>query len=131
MIESNDPPPDATPLEKRGHGTYHLAPAADWQRQQTNLCYVPERFEDEGFIHCTDSIEEVIAVGNRYYLSDPRPYVLLEIDCGSVAASIVYEDAGMQFPHIYGALELDAIRRILPVIRAEDGRFLSIGEQVG
>lgn len=120
------PLPGSVPLEKRGHTTYHLAPREHWIAQASNSSYLPERFEDEGFIHCTDTIEEVVAVGNRYYQSDTRPYVLLELDCERIAAPIVYEDAGKIFPHIYGALDVEAVRHVHPVSRDERGRFISI-----
>lgn len=126
MSDTRTPPNGATPLDKSGHTTFHLVPAAYWTEWKEQLDYLPERFDEEGFIHCTDSIEEVIAVGNRYYQSDARDYLLLEIDCGSVAAPIVYEDAGRIFPHIYGPLDVAAVRRVLQVEREPDGRFVSI-----
>ncbi len=54
-------------------------------------------------------------------------YLLLEIDCGAVTAPIVYEDAARIFPHVYGPLEIGAVRRVLEVNRDDAGRFLSIG----
>lgn len=121
------PPPTAFHLEKAGHTTFHLTPRDCWEAQSSNVAYVPERFADEGFIHCTDTIDEVVAVGNRYYQGDDRPYFLLEIDCGALAAPIVYEDQGHIFPHIYGPLDISAVRRVLAVNRDDQGRFLSIG----
>jgi len=120
------PPSDASPLAKSGHRTFHLVPSDLWNDQRAGGYYLPERFGEEGFIHCTDTIDEVIAVGNRYYSSDPRAYLLLEIDCERVAAPIVYEDAGRLFPHIYGPMETIAVRRVLPVVRDAEGRFLDI-----
>lgn len=120
------PPPSSVPIEKNSHITYHLTPREHWEAQAANSSYLPERFEDDGFIHCTDSIEEVIAVGNRYYQTDARHYLLLEIDCGSVTAPIVYEDPGKIFPHIYGPLEVEAVREVHRVAREVGGRFLSV-----
>jgi uncharacterized protein (DUF952 family) len=126
MSSSVQPPRTAVPLAKAGHTTYHLTPSEHWETQSPVATYEPERFTDEGFIHCTDSIEEVVAVGNRYYQDDKRPYLLLEIGCGAVAAPIVYEDAARIFPHVYGPLEVCAVRRVLEVNRDNGGRFLSI-----
>ena len=127
MSSSAQPPVTAVPVVKAGHTTYHLTPNEHWQTQSTRATYVPERFTDDGFIHCTDTIEEVVAVGNRYYQGDERQYLLLEIDCGAVTAPIVYEDAARNFPHVYGPLEISAVRRVLEVNRDDAGRFLSIG----
>jgi uncharacterized protein (DUF952 family) len=130
MSKYTEPPADASPLEKQGHVMLHLAPTDVWEQQRANPSYLPEQFAVDGFIHCTDSVEDVIAVGNRYYQSDPRPYVLLDIYCDRVAAPIVYEDGARIFPHIYGALETSAVARTRTVKRTEDGGFLSIGDQI-
>ena len=31
--------------------------------------------DDEGFIHCTDGADELVATANRHYREDPRPFV--------------------------------------------------------
>jgi len=120
------PHANAVLIEKEGHTTYHLVPKDQWEAQAATPSYLPEGFEDEGFIHCTDTIDEVIAVGNRHYQGDTRSFLLLAIECGSVAAPIVYEDSGQVFPHIYGPLEVGAVRRVHRVTRDREGRFLSV-----
>ena len=126
MSSSVEPPCSTVPLAKAPHTTYHLTPSEHWETQSSGTTYVPERFADEGFIHCTDTIEEVVAVGNRYYQADKRQYLLLEIDCGAVTAPTVYEDETQIFPHVYGPLEVSAVQRVLGVNRDTEGRFLSI-----
>lgn len=128
MTNQIQPPASAVALEKVAHLTLHLTPVDHWEQQHQSPEYLPEAFDVDGFIHCTDSEEEVIAVGNRYYQADPREYVLLDIDCGAVRAPIVYEDALQIFPHIYGPLEVPAIVRVRSVRREADGRFVSIGD---
>jgi len=52
--------------------------------------------------------------------------VLLEIDAGRVRAEIRYEncEGGQEdFPHIYGALNLDSVVRVLEFEPREDGSF--------
>lgn len=120
------PPEGSSPLDKQGHTTYHLTPADYWEAHREDGRYFPEGFEAEGFIHCTDTIEEVIAVGNRYYQADERPFVLLELDCERIAAPIVYEVPNRIFPHIYGALEVGSVRSVRSVERTPDGVFVSI-----
>lgn len=127
MSKGRRTPKGAVPMVKDGHRTYHLVPVSVWGERGGNRLYTPELFEHEGFIHCTDSKEELIAVGNRYYQADSRDYCVLEIDCARVGAPIVYEDAGLLFPHIYGSLETDAVRAVLSVVRQADGTFLAVG----
>ena len=107
--------------------SYHLVPAEVWESQMYGETYEPEHFADEGFIHCTDTIEELVAVGNRYYRSDAREFLVLAVDCDQVTSRIVYEDAARIFPHIYGPLNLDAVLSVQPVVRAANGTFLTMG----
>lgn len=104
--------------------TYHLVAAEYYRDCDRSEPYTPETFADDGFIHCTDGAENVATVGNAHYKDDQRMYVALVIDKEMVAASIVYEDEGRVFPHIYGALNRDAILEIVPMLRERGGGFL-------
>lgn len=126
MNQKQQPPGDVVRLDRSGHTTYHLTPRTVWQRQRGGISYAPEPFAEEGFIHCTDALDQLIAVGNRYYRTDSRPYVALAIACDRVGAPIVYEDPARWFPHIYGALDVDAVESVLQVVRDPDGTFLAI-----
>jgi len=44
-----------------------------------------------------------------------------------VSAPAIYEDDERNYPHIYGPMERDAVRRVRRVERAADGTFLAIG----
>ena len=110
-----------------GHRTFHLVPVEVWEAQAEEPEYLPEASQYDRFIHCTDSIEELLAVGNRYYLDDLRSYITLEIDCGQVKAPILYEDDAGRFPHIYGALNRAAVVGIRTVTRSGDGLFIAVG----
>ena len=48
--------------------------------------YTPERFAEEGFIHCTNGDERLIEVGNRYYTGDARPFLALLVDLGAAGS---------------------------------------------
>jgi uncharacterized protein (DUF952 family) len=108
--------------------TLHLVPEDVWRAQKDVSRYLSEGFPGEGFIHCTHGDDAVIEVGNRYYRDDPRPYLVLELDLERVAAPVIYEDGERRYPHIYGALERQAVRSIYRVERATDGTFISIGQ---
>jgi uncharacterized protein (DUF952 family) len=102
---------------------FHLVPGEYYRDTDASAPYVSQGFADEGFIHCTEGAENVAAVGNRYYRDDKRMYVALVIDKAAVQAEIRYEDAARIYPHIYGALNRDAIVRVVPVLRGPDGAF--------
>lgn len=120
-------PSEETSIHRAEHVTYHLVPNEVWESQKFNALYEPEGFAAEGFIHCTDTLEELIAVGNRYYRSDPRSFLVLAIDCEQLTASVIYEDPRRIFPHIYGLLNTDAVLAAQSVVRAPDGTFLTMG----
>lgn len=108
---------------------YHLVAAEYYRDSDRAQPYTPEPFAAEGFIHCTDGMDNVVDVGNRYYRGDQRMYVALVIDPTKVTPEIRYEDEAKIYPHIYGALNRDAIVDILPMLRGPDGTFLPAPRQ--
>ncbi len=127
MGENASAPSESASIHTAEHVTYHLVPEQIWETQMYETRYEPEGFADEGFIHCTDTIEELVAVGNRYYRADPRPFLVLAIDCELVQSRIVYEDDRRIFPHIYGTLNTDAVLSVQQVVRSSNGDFLTMG----
>jgi uncharacterized protein (DUF952 family) len=107
---------------------YHLAPEAWYRAQPPDAPYLPEAFGADGFVHLTHGLDEVLAAGNRYYLADVRPYLLLTVELDQLAADtpVRYDDPERRFPHAYGALDRAAIARVQRVERDADGRFTGI-----
>lgn len=104
--------------------TYHLVAQSLWESLDPNLEYLPGNFVDDGFIHCTDGEEEMARAANMFYQSNPGPHLYLYIDKLRVRAPIRYDDPERHYPHIYGALNRDAIIAIRPAPREGDGTFL-------
>lgn len=93
----------------------HLALPEDWA-----AAFAAGRYEtstrgrtlaEEGFIHCS-RIDQVETVANNFY-ADVDELVLLTIDTARVDAPIVYEPPAPgideTFPHLYGALPVEAV----------------------
>jgi uncharacterized protein (DUF952 family) len=106
--------------------TYHLTTTDQWDRQSGNEEYVPDAFAGEGFIHCTDGVQNLIDVGNRYYTGDLRTFVCLEIDLDLVKSPVRYEDVANIYPHIYGPLQTKSVVAVRSVKRTSDGEFVAI-----
>jgi uncharacterized protein (DUF952 family) len=113
----------------------HICERQDWDAAQENGFYASESLSECGFIHCSRS-EQVISVANEFY-SKQSGLVLLWIDPGKVNAKIRWEAAvglslaGNQppadvFPHIYGALNLDAVNSVSGFSPDGDGVFRSL-----
>lgn len=106
--------------------TYHLVPSAVWEQGKSAEWYQPEAYDADGFIHCTNGVDQLVDVANMFYVSDPRDFRVLILDVGKIASDVRYDDEGQLFPHIYGPLNTSAVLGELAVNRAEDGSFASI-----
>ncbi len=111
-----------------GATTLHLIPATVWDRSADLSSYTPETFAVDGFVHCTDGDDNLIAVGNRYYSADLRPFLALTITVERLTAPVRYDDPGGIFPHIYGPINRDAIVAKRTVTRDADGTFVAIAD---
>jgi uncharacterized protein (DUF952 family) len=107
---------------------YHLVPNDYWEAQPADRPYVPADFDRDGFIHCTRGEEQLAIVANRYYRNDRREWSVLVIDETAVSSEIKYELGadGVLYPHIYGALNREAVIEVRPMPREDDGTFRSV-----
>ena len=103
---------------------YHIATRNDWVSAQTSGRYAADSLASEGFIHCSTAAQ-VIATANRIFRGR-RDLVLLGIDSARVKPEIRYEnlEGGTQFfPHICGALAIDAVIAPHDFPPSADGSF--------
>jgi uncharacterized protein (DUF952 family) len=106
----------------------HLCQRQEWEKGLKAGAYRPPSLEKEGFIHC--SLEhQILPVANQFYRQVPD-LILLWIDQRLVRSEIVFErppeESDELFPHIYGALNLDAVVSVVDFPIQEDGYFHSI-----
>ena len=103
---------------------FHITKRGEWERAQREGSYQTPTLTSEGFIHCSRS-DQVIRTANSLFRGQAG-LVLLEIDTDQVGAEIRYEncEGGQElFPHIYGALDLGSVVRVLAFEPGEDGSF--------
>lgn len=110
--------------EATAHVTYHLVAAETWDALEPGADYEPASLAAEGFVHCTDGVAGLRASGDRYYRDDPRPFLVASIDLGRLGDDWRHDDEDRHFPHIYRSIPREAVVRIVPIPRAEDGSFL-------
>lgn len=101
----------------------HITQRQHWDEAQEVGIYRNDSLRSEGFIHCSTPLQ-VIKVANRFYAGQ-RGLVLLCIYGGLLQAPLRYEaiETGEQFPHLYGALNLNAVIRVLDFEPGTDGKF--------
>lgn len=101
----------------------HITSGQAWQAAQSAGAYRAPSLEREGFIHCSEA-HTVCKVANAWFRGE-QGLVLLCIDPTRVQAGVKYEGpyGGDYYPHIYGALNLDAVVRVVPFLPGIDGTF--------
>lgn len=111
---------------------FHVCAAADWAAAQAAGIYRQstrgQSLDEVGFIHCSFA-DQVERIGAFLYGDEPDGVVALVIDPKRVGVPVVVEnvDGGTElFPHIYGAIELEAVLDVLPG-QTGDGHFAVTG----
>lgn len=103
----------------------HCMKESTWNSVKDHAYYGKESIDACGFIHCA-SIENFWRVAPN--LKDmAEPLLLLYIDTNKVEAEVKWEDDGnygRKYPHIYGELNLDAVVKVAPLLKDEQGEFI-------
>ena len=101
---------------------YRIETQERWQQAFQEGEYVPDTFEEDGFIHCS-ALEQIVDVANNLYRGT-RDLVLLCISQQLLEAETLWEPAeGLYYPHIYGPLNLSAVTAVVPFPCGTDGTF--------
>ncbi|MFT3770846.1 MAG: DUF952 domain-containing protein [Minicystis sp.] len=101
---------------------YVLIPVLEYEAAVAKGHYRPESVDTEGFIHASPA-DQLTRVANKHY-AHKQDVRLLYVDPRRVTAEIRWEPAtGGLYPHIYGALNLDAVVRIRRVQADSDGKI--------
>jgi uncharacterized protein (DUF952 family) len=108
---------------------YHIAYGKDWDEAMAAGAYAMSTrgrtLAEQGFIHAGDA-GQVAPVANMIYGSD-EGLVILVIDRDRLVSEVRYEAVpgwDSPFPHIYGAINPDAVVEVRPLERGADGRFV-------
>ena len=89
---------------------FHVTDKESWDKAMLNDSYINPSLELEGFIHMSTQ-NQVAGVLGRYFKNRTN-LLLLHVDEQLVKAEIRYElspSLQEEFPHIYGAINLDAV----------------------
>jgi uncharacterized protein (DUF952 family) len=114
---------------------YHILPRAVWDAARADdshdAAYRGDTLDAEGFIHFSTR-QQVLFVANARFKGHPG-LVLLEVETEKLIAPLKYEapyegvpddfPVDPHFPHLYGALNLDAVVRVHPFEPNADGTF--------
>lgn len=99
---------------------YHIVSQSDWMSAKTAGVYEPESLKIEGFVHCCTA-ESFTHIAN-FYFAGREGFVVLEIDESILRADVRWQEVGAhKFPHIYGPIHLEAVKREAPLEMGSDG----------
>ena len=103
----------------------HITTKAAWKSAQKFGEYRAPSLEEEGFIHCSRP-DQLLAVANNFY-REQKDLVVLWIAPNQVDVEIRWEDVeGVQFPHIYGAVNLDAVVMVSDLLSDKEVFFRDV-----
>ncbi|MCY4147718.1 MAG: DUF952 domain-containing protein [Chloroflexi bacterium] len=111
---------------------YHIAERDDWAAAQQRGSYRAASLASDGFIHCS-TWQQVRLVVKDFYRGR-SDLLLLSIDESRLHAPLIWEAAthpdpasaeftvrAGAFPHIYGVINLDAVRAVASLREELDG----------
>ena len=94
---------------------FHITTTEAWARAQADGAYAADSLPAEGFIHCSHA-HQVADVGRRLF-KGRSGLVLLHVDPERLGAEVRHEnlEGGQElYPHVYGAIPLDAVVGVTP-----------------
>ena len=108
---------------------YHIAIRAEWEPQADESTYAPNRYQEDGFIHCSEQHQlQLVAESNFQGRVD---LVLLELMPTRLEPETRYEQGGEEkFPHIYGPINKDAVHRTISIRCNDDGYFEGVFDNI-
>jgi uncharacterized protein (DUF952 family) len=95
-----------------GERLLHVTTRSAWEAARPLGFYEGDTLEAEGFIHCCTP-EQLAGVVQRYFPGGGRELIVLEIDPSLVTVEVRWEGG---FPHLYGPLEIEAVRSASPLL---------------
>jgi len=120
-------PSNTSPLPQ---AVYHLALRGEWEAAVSagdlyRRSTLGKSLEQQGFIHCSFG-DQVETIANLIYRGR-SDVLLLTVDTAKLRAEVRVENlegGTSQFPHVYGALPIEAVVKVQPIPVGDEGRLL-------
>ncbi len=110
--------------DKQPMTIYHITTNEAWETAVSQDEYRADSLETEGFIHCSTA-KQVLAPANELFHGQ-HGLILLCINEEQITQPVIYEDLyslGIDFPHIYGPLNPNAVIETVDFPPNADGSF--------
>jgi uncharacterized protein (DUF952 family) len=101
---------------------FHLTYKDAWATAKPAGEYSAPSLAEEGFIHCSKDIPQLLKVAARLY-PDETGLMVLDVDLEKLTSPLKHEPSrsGEIYPHIYGMLNADAVVRERDLQLGPDG----------
>ena len=102
---------------------YKICPASLWREAiSAGRFHGSPVDRKDGFIHFSTAAQ-VAETAARHFAGE-RDLVLVRLDAARLGAALKWEPSrgGAMFPHLYGELDLKAVRKVEPLPLGPDGR---------
>ena len=102
---------------------FHLTFKEAWEEARRSGDYAAPSLAEEGFIHCSKDIPQLLKVAARLYPGETK-LMVLDLELDKLAAPLKSEPSrsGEIYPHIYGKLNNDAVVRERALLINADGQ---------
>jgi uncharacterized protein (DUF952 family) len=102
---------------------YKICPASLWREAECEGIFRgSDHDRRDGFIHFSTAAQ--VADTAARHFAGQRNLLLIAVDADQLGDALRWEPSrgGALFPHLYGELDLGAVRRVLPLPLGADGR---------
>ncbi|MDA0264670.1 MAG: DUF952 domain-containing protein [Chloroflexi bacterium] len=91
---------------------FHLTYKEAWESARPTGEYAAPSLAEEGFIHCSKDIPQLLKVAARLYPGETA-LMVLDVDLDKLTSPLKHEPSrsGEIYPHIYGKLNAEAVVR--------------------
>ena len=104
---------------------YKICPAPLWRAAEREGEFRGSAVDlRDGFIHFSTA-EQAAGTAAKHFAGQDD-LLLIAVDTGRLGAALKWEPSrgGALFPHLYGALDLAAVTRVMPLPLGPDGRHV-------
>jgi len=95
---------------------FHITTKAEWEAAKRAGLYNTSSLKEEGFIHCSED-RQISGVLNRYF-QNKKDLVKLVVETEKLKSPYFFDwstSVEDTFPHVYGPINLEAVKEIVPV----------------
>ena len=104
---------------------YHMCKRAEWEAARVSGSYAGSSQDAaDGFIHFSGA--EQIVTSAAKHRTGQRDLVIIEVDAPALGTALRWEPSrdGQLFPHLFGKLPVEAVRRVAALPLGPDGRHV-------